>query len=161
MRSANVTKIDLGKYLTTQGQERCRAFIIHAPAMEHKTALARRMRDALGAYLLDLQAYFLEHQDLANQIDRFRPDDLEELLLGLDVPQHVVVVDNVDFLLNTWTNKHLRDFVNMVDLRLKSPDTTQKTFVFMIQTNPILLRHELKNSRDESRILPREAFYAL
>jgi hypothetical protein len=156
-----VTKVDLREYLAIQGQERRRAFIIHAPAMEHKTALARRMRDLLGAYLLDLQAHFLEHPELAERVDRFRPRDLEELLLGLDVPQKVVVVDNVDFLLNTWTNKRLGEFVGMVDLRLKSPDTTDKTFVFVVQTNPVLLRHELKNSRGQPRILPRDAFYAL
>jgi hypothetical protein len=156
-----VTKVDLREYLATQGQERRRAFILHAPAMEHKTALARRMRDLLGAYLLDLQAHFLEHPELAERVDRFRPRDLEELLLGLDVPQKVVVVDNVDFLLNTWTNKRLGEFVGMVDLRLKSPDTTDKTFVFVVQTNPVLLRHELKNSRGQPRILPRDAFYAL
>jgi len=53
-----VTKYDLCQYLITQGQETFRACIIHAPAMGHKTALARRIRDVLGAYLLDLQAYF-------------------------------------------------------------------------------------------------------
>ena len=156
-----MTKVDMLEYLATQGQERCRAFIIHAPAVEHKTALALRMRGALGTYLLDLQAYFLEHLELAERIDRFRPGDLEELLLGLDVPEHIIVVDNMDFLLNTWTTRRLGEFVGMVDLRLKSPDTTDKTFVFMVQTNPVLLRHELKNSRGQPRILPREAFYAL
>lgn len=156
-----MTKIDLREYLTTQGQERCRAFIIHAPAMEHKTALARAMRDVLGAYLFDVQAYFLEHRELAERIDRFRPDDLEVLLLGLDVPEQIVVVDNMDFLLNTWTAKRVGEFVGIVDLRLKSPDTTAKTFVFMLQTSPMLLRHELTNSRDQPRILPREAFFAM
>jgi hypothetical protein len=129
--------------------------------MEHKTALARAMRDVVGAYLLDLRAYFLEHPELAVRIDRFRPDDLETLLLGLDVPEQIVVVDNMDFLLNTWTAKRVGEFVGMVDLRLKSPDTTEKTFVFMVQTSPVLLRHELTNSRDQPRILPREAFFAL
>lgn len=152
---------DVRQHLARQAQERYRAFIIHAPAMEHKTTLARRIRDVLGAYLLDLQAYFLEHPELAERIDRFRPDDLEELLLGLDVPEHIVVVDNLDFLLNTWTNRRLGEFVGMVDLRLKSPDTTDKTFVFMVQTHPVLLRHELRDSRGQPRILPREAFYAL
>jgi hypothetical protein len=153
--------IDLREYLATQGQERYRAFIIHAPAMKHKTALARRMRDALGTYLLDLQAFFLEHPQFAARIDRFRPDDLETLLLGLDVSEQTVVVDNLDFLLNTWTVNRLHQFVGMADFRLKSPDTTHKTFVFMVQTRPFLLRHELKNSRGQPRILPREAFYAL
>jgi len=156
-----VTKYDLRQYLTTQGQETFRACIIHAPAMSHKTKLARRIRDVLGAYLLDLQAYFLEHPGLAERIDRFRPNDLEKLLLKLDTPESIVVVDNIDFLLNTWTKRRLEGFAAMVDLRLKSPGVTDKTFVFMVQSNPVILRHKLKNTRGQARILPRDAFYAL
>jgi hypothetical protein len=156
-----VAKYDLRQYLATQGRETFRACVIHAPAMSHKTELARRIRDALGAYLLDLQTYFLEHPDLANRIDRFRPDDLEKLLLELEVPGPIVVVDNMDFLLNTWTRRHLEEFVAMVDLRLKSPGVTDKTFVFMIQSNPAILKHQVTNTRGQPRILPRDAFYAL
>jgi len=156
-----MTKIDLREYMATQGQERYRAFIIHAPAMAHKTMLAHRMEEVLGAHLLDLQATFLEHPELAKRIDLFRPRDLEKLLLSLDVPQNVVVVDNMDFLLNTWTNRRLGELVGMVELRLKSPDTTNKTFVFVVQTNPVLLEQGLKNSRGQPRVVPREAFYAL
>ena len=156
-----MAEYDLRQYLVTQGHETFRAFIIHAPAMSHKTQLARRIRDVLGAYLLDLQAYFLEHPELAERIDRFRPDDLEELLLGLDVGPSIVVVDNVDFLLNTWTSQQMDEFVALVDLRLKSPGVTDKTFVFILQTNPNILRHTLRNTRGQPRILPRDAFYAL
>lgn len=156
-----MAKYDLRQYLVTQGQETFRACVIHAPAMGHKTELARRLRDALGAYVLDLQAYFLEHPELAGRIDRFRPRDLEKLLLALDVPQGVVVVDNMDFLLNVWSKRHLEEFVGMVDLRLKSPGVTDKTFVFMVQTNPVIIDRELKNTRGQPRILALDAFYAL
>ncbi len=156
-----MTRYDLRQYLTTQGHETFRACIIHAPAMSHKTELARRIRDVLGAYLLDLQAHFVKHPDLAARIDRFRPGDLEKLLLGLDVAQGIVVVDNVDFLLNTWSGRRLDEFVGMVDLRLKSPGVTDKTFVFILQTSPGILKHKLKNTRGQPRILPRDAFNAL
>lgn len=156
-----MTKYNLRQYLATQAQETFRACIIHAPAMSHKTELARRLRDVLGAYLLDLQAHFLEHLELAERIDRFRPDDLEKLLLKLDVPEHIVVVDNIDFLLNSWTKRHLDEFVAMVDLRLKSPGVTDKTFVFMVQTNLVITGRELQNTRGQPRILPLDAFYAL
>ena len=156
-----MSKYDLRQYLASQGQETFRACIIHAPAMSHKTELGRRIRDALGAYQLDLQAYFLEHPELAERIDRFRPGDLEKLLLKLDVSESIVVVDNVDFLLNTWTRRHLEEFVAMVDLRLKSPGVTDKTFVFMVQSNPVILKHEVTNTRSQPRILPCDAFYAL
>jgi len=98
---------------------------------------------------------------LAERIDRFRPDDLEELLLDLDVPENIVVVDNMDFLLNTWTGRQLDEFVGMVDLRLKTAAVTDKTFVFFLQTNPDIVRHELKSTRGQPRILPLDAFYAL
>jgi hypothetical protein len=49
----------------------------------------------------------------------------------------------------------------MVDLRLKSPGVTDKTFVFMVQTDPVIAGQALKNTRGHPRILPLNAFYAL
>lgn len=150
----------LTEYLTIQQQETYRAFIIHAPAMGHKTGLAHAIRDKLDAALLDLQAHFLAHPELASRINTFRPHDLENLLLGWDVSEPVVVVDNMDFLLNTWTPNYRREFVGMVDLRLKA-GLTSKTFIFMIQTDPVIVIHELKNTRGQPRILPVTAFFDL
>jgi hypothetical protein len=129
--------------------------------MSGKTRLARRMVEVLGAHLLDLQAHFVAHPDLCARLDRYRPADLERLLVTLDVPQSVVVVDNPDFLLNTWSPRHKREFVAMLDKRLRSPGVTDKTFVFLIQTDLAIVRHELTNSRGQPRILPIDAFYAL
>jgi hypothetical protein len=75
---------DLREYLAVQRQETFRACIIHAPAIGHKTETARRMRDVLGAYLLDLQAHFLERPELSSRIARFDPEDLEKLLLDIE-----------------------------------------------------------------------------
>lgn len=151
---------NLRDYLKTQQQETYRAFIIHAPAMSHKTALARAIRDKLGAYLFDLQAHFVARPVLAAKINTFSPRDLENLLLGLDVPEEIIVVDNADFLLNVWTPRRRREFVGMVDLRLKY-GVTSKTFVFIIQTDPVIVGHNLKNTRGESRIILLEEFFAL
>lgn len=145
-------------YLRTQQQETYRAFIVYAPAMRGKTAWARRLRDELGAYLFDLQQYFAEHPELVKEIDLFEPEDLEELLLGLDVPESVVVVDNVDFLLNTWTDADRDHLIGMVERRFKSPGVTNKTFVFMIQEHPRLLRRPLPNSRSQPRVVALRQF---
>jgi len=156
-----VTRLKLPDYVATQATESYRAFIIHGPAMSGKTRLARRMRDVLGAHVLDLQAHFVGDPDLCARIDRYRPRDLERMLLTLDVPASLVVVDNLDFLLNTWTPRHKREFAAMVDHRLRSPGVTDKTFVFLIQTDPVIVRHEMTNTRGQPRILPIDAFYAL
>lgn len=154
-------RLKLPDYVATQATESYRAFIIHGPAMSGKTRLARRMADVLGAYVLDLQAHFVAQPDLCARIDRYRPRDLERMLLTLDVPASLVVVDNLDFLLNTWTPRHKREFAAMVDHRLRSPGVTDKTFVFLIQTDPVIVRHEMTNTRGQPRILPIDAFYAL
>ena len=156
-----MTRLKLPDYIAIQATESYRAFIIHGPAMSGKTRLARRMRDVLGAYVLDLQAYFVAHPDLCARIDRYRPRDLERLLLALDVPGPLVVVDNLDFLLNTWSPRHKREFVAMVDQRLRSPGVTDETFALLIQTDPLIVRHELTNTRGQPRILPIDAFFAL
>lgn len=154
-------RLKLTDYIATQATERYRAFIIHGPAMSGKTRLAWRMRDVLGVYVLDLQAHFVAHPDLCARIDRYRPRDLEQMLLTLEVPESVVVVDNPDFLLNTWTPRHKREFVAMVDRRLHSPTVTDKTFAFLIQTDPLIIRHEICNTRGQARIVPMDGFYAL
>lgn len=154
-------RLKLPDYIATQATESYRAFIIHGPAMSGKTRLARRMADALDAYVLDLQAHFVAHPDLCARIDRYRPRDLERLLLALDGPESLVVVDNVDFLINTWSPRHKREFVAMIDRRLRSPRDTDKTIVFLIQTDPVIVRHELINTQGQPRILPIDAFYAL
>jgi hypothetical protein len=156
-----VAEYDLRSYLATQAQETYRACIIHAPPMRGKTRLANQMRDALGVYLLDLQTHFIGDEQLAARVDRYRPKDLEALLLGLAVTESVVVVDNMDFLLNTWTPAQRREFIGMVEHRLKSPGVTDKVFVFMVQSEPNLAGHEMRNTRGQSRIAPLEAFYAL
>lgn len=156
-----MTRLSLPDYVAAQATESYRAFIIYGPAMSGKTRLAWRMRDVLGAYILDLQAHFVADPGLCARIDRYRPRDLEELLLGLDVPQSLVVVDNPDFLINTWTPRHKQEFVAMVDRRLRSPSVTTKTFVFLIQTDLAITGRELTNTRGQPRILPIDAFYAL
>jgi len=156
-----MARLNLSEYVKGQITERYRAFIIHGPAMSGKTRLARRMRDVLGAYVLDLQAHFVADSDLCARIDRYRPRDFERLLLALQVPESLVVVDNLDFLINTWTSRHKREFVAMVDHRLHSPTVTDKTFVFLIQTDPVIVRHELTNTRGQPRILPMDTLHAL
>ena len=153
--------IGLRHYLNLQAQETCRAFIIHAPAMAGKTKLTRLMEKTLGAYRFDLQKYFTANKELAARIDRFRPGDLEKLLLGLDVSQSVIVVDNLDFLLVVWTPQMKRGFMNMVDLRLKSPDITSKTFVFLVQDDSVIMKYHFTLPQRQQRLLPLHAIKAL
>lgn len=152
---------DPREYLRTQRQETYRACIVHAPAMRGKTAWGRRLRDQLGAYLFDLQQHFAERPEPASEIDLFEPEDLERILLQLEIPETVVVVDNMDFLLNVWTPAAQEHFLGIVERRFKSPGVTDKVFVFLVQDHPHLLRRSITNSRGQARVVPLQQFAAL
>lgn len=149
------------EYLNRQQNEDRRAFIIHYPARSGKTRFARRICETRqDACLLDLLVYFLDHPQLP-PIQQCGVDALQGLLLGLDVPQSVVVVDNSDFLLNTWSAEEKRRLFNWLRVQLRSPAVTQKTFIFVIQTDDIIAAADLRNSYHESRVLALHEFDAL
>jgi hypothetical protein len=150
--------------IDTQRSERYRAFIVHGGAMTGKTRIARRLAERLpdAEYHDTLQA-FLAHPDMCSQIDRFRPDDLTKYLLKLDAPGQVIVVDHLDFLLNTWTRPHRQAFARWVDEGLDGFSHTDKVFAFFIQTDPDIISYQMRrrNKNNQTRIFALEDFYAL
>jgi len=121
--------------------------------MSGKTKLARALANVADVHYLDLQAHFASDKALASSIDRFGVQDLKKLLLGLEVPQSVVAVDNLDFLLNTWSAGRKEEFTMLVEKLLESPAITDKTFVFFLQTDRHVIGRRISNTRRESRIL--------
>ena len=153
--------MNFNDYLTRQMNEDRRAFIIHFPAMRGKTKFARRVREVRqDVYLLDMQEYFSTHDDLPS-IRQLNSDALWDFLLRLNVPEPVILVDNPDFLLNTWKPAEKENFLHKIKVALRSPADTAKTFVFMIQTDNILSDAQIVNSYGDSRVLPLDAFNAL
>lgn len=148
-------------YLNRQQNEDRRAFVVHYGAKTGKTRFARRVCETRGdAYLLDLLAYFLDHPELP-PIQKCDFDVLKELLLKLNVAQDVILVDNADFLFNTWRREEKQRLLNWLQVQLRSPAVTRKTFVFFIQTDDIIAAADLRNSANEPRVLPLNAFDAL
>lgn len=148
-------------YLNHQKNEDRRAFCVHYPPMKGKTAFARRVcQSRPDVYLLDLQTYFLEHPDLP-PVQHCDLPTLKHLLLSLNVDQPVVLVDNPDFLLNTWGGTEKGAMIEWLRYQLRSPAHTNKTLVFFVQTDGILSAADMRNSYDEPRVLALNDFDAL
>ena len=146
-------------YLNRQKTEDRRAFIVHYPAQSGKTQFACQVASTRpDVYYLDLQQYFIDHPPSSYQ---YGFSELKNTLLNLDVGEVVVLVDNLDFLFNTWLRRDQTDFLNWVKIQLRSPGVTKKTFGFFVQTDPFFERMDLKNSQGELRILPLNAFESL
>lgn len=148
-------------YLRRQNAEYNRSFIIHYPAQTGKTRFARRICETReDAYLFDLLSHFVEHPDLP-PIQRCSVAVLKSVLLKLNISQRVLIVDNPDFLINTWSPDEKEEFLNWLGVLLRSPGDTEKTMVFVVQTDGLISNSDLRNSHHEPRVLPLDAFDAL
>ncbi len=153
--------INFYKYLDQQSSEDKRAFIVHYPANSGKTSFAKRAAaQRAGIYYLDLQEVFLKQPDLP-KMTQCGFDFLKEYLLGLQVKEEFVLIDNPDFLFNIWKTEDKQALLHWMKVQLRSPSVTEKTFAFFIQSDEILATAQFNNSCGQPRILPLNEFEAI
>lgn len=160
-----MTRLNIRTFIIEQSQESYRACILHAPAMAGKSEFANRiweeLHDEIGIKVLDLQSLFLNDQQLSNEIGSFTPGHLQDLLLKVTCDEQVILVDNVDFLFNTWNDAEREQFFRIVKDRIRSPADTDKTILFFLQEDHLIANTVINNTRGKSRILPLTGFEAL
>jgi hypothetical protein len=151
--------VNIKTYLNHQMAEDRRAFVIHHPAKSGKTRFAHRICELRSdVHYLDLQKYFLENENVPPVSD-CDPDTIKKLLLQLKVSQPIIIVDNPDFLFNTWDQEEKLNFLSWLNRTLRSPAMTEKTFVVILQDDPALSSITFdKNFHREERLLPLNHF---
>lgn len=153
--------INFYHFLDQQSSEDKRSFIIYYPAKTGKTAFAKlATTQRAGIYYLDLQEAFLNRPDLP-KVNQCGFDFLKDYLLGLKVSNEIILIDNPDFLFNTWSPENKQALLHWMKVQLRSPSVTKKTFIFMIQTDDILATAQFTNSCGQPRILPLNEFEAI
>jgi len=146
--------IDLKALMDRQRGERYRSLLVMADDAGRRSREARRLAERIGAHYVNLLDYFAARPELCARIDRFDIDELEDLLLDLEVPQEVVVVDAIDVLLNTWHEAQRESFPwILLDQRLDTYERGAKLFVFFALEDVYLRQHELVNTEGERRTL--------
>jgi hypothetical protein len=153
--------MNFAEYLKHQSSEDRRAFILHFPAVSGKTYFARKARETIpDVELLDLQQYFLNTSGLPG-IKDCTPKVLKNILFDFKTDQSVVIVDHLDFLFNTWKKQQKLDFLEMIKQQWRSPADTEKTYVFLMQSDENLEGVEMLNTYGESRVLALNKFDSL
>ena len=143
--------VNLVKLLDSQTREQYRTILILSPAGTGKTRFAQLLASKTKAKYFDLLDAFSKDEGLSESIDTFDVTNLKKYLTNLPVKEAVIIVDNVDFLLNTWSDKEVGEFLYLVE-KLRSNET-QKTFCFFAQDLKILSSKLIYNSQNNSRIL--------
>jgi DNA replication protein DnaC len=143
--------IDLVQLIDFQTKEQYRTVMILGPADCGKTRFAKLLAEKTGAKYIDLLETFVYDENLSKSIDTFDVFSLKKYLLKLTAEEPVIIVDNVDFLVNTWSDREKGEFLNLID-KLRSNET-KKTFCFFVQEEGIFDSKRIINSRNESRII--------
>jgi hypothetical protein len=88
-------------------------------------------------------------------------DWFKAYLLAIQTDKECVLVDNPDILLNTWPPDEKNKFINWIEIQLRSPSVTKKTFMFMLQTDGAICNQQIENSSRQPRVVPLDHFNAI
>ncbi len=113
--------IDLQDLLRRQTTERYRAVLVTGLADCGKSAYAKRLANALSARYLDLLSVFVDDGEISAKIDTFNLERLLDMLKTKAQGQKILILDNPDFLINTWDHRTRQEFCQ----RLGKMDSVQ------------------------------------
>ena len=89
-----------------------------------------------GGKYLDVLDLFIQSQELSESIDSFSPEKLRELLIEQSQAQSLLVVDRVDFLLDTWQKYKRQDFYQLLKDQWDSyKDQMKSRLIVCLQTS--------------------------
>lgn len=148
--------IDVFDYLKELEQERYRAIIFHtAPMMGPTlTTFSKKICNHLGGKYFDLLDFFIQSPELSETIDRFDPEKFRNLLIQQSQSQSLMIVDRVDFLIDTWRRSERQDFHRLMNNQWDSYKEGMKArLILCLQTSQEIEALKIYDSQGNSRIL--------
>jgi hypothetical protein len=147
--------INIEKFVKNLEGERFKNFIVHSGPLSGKSDYARCLADKTGGKYLNLLDRFAKDEDLKSKIDVFDKDSLEKLLIEESKETKVLILDNMEFLINTWNGDGYNKLFYLLFRTWDSFKPFYKTIlgVFLI-TDTKILNLDNKTSKGESLILP-------
>ena len=144
--------INLEDFIDMLLEERHRTFIVHSESMSGKSKYAKRFAKKIGGKYLDLLERFREDKKLKNNIDTFNIKELETLLIEEAKETNLLIIDNIEFLLNTWGEDRYDLLFRLIKEKWNSfYSSYQATLgIFLISNNKIIYM-KLNTSKNETR----------
>lgn len=149
--------LDAYEYLAHLEQERYRAVILHAAPEKSSsvTQFAKKVCAQLGGKYLDLLDLFIQTKELSEHIDSFSPEEFRELLIEQSKGQTLLVIDRVDFLLDTWRRAEKKDFFGLLDKNQWDgfKEGMKARLMICLQTSREIEALQISDSQSQSRVL--------
>ena len=150
---SSLNLVNLKEFMNSLSGERHRTFIVHNGPVTGKSKYARLFAEKSKGKYLDLLERFGKDAGLKKRIDVFDIRDLENLLVEEAKGTNTLILDNVEFLLNTWDDSGYDLLFHFLAKNWDSFKASYKAVlgVFLI-TNQKILDLELKTSKGETRV---------
>ena len=104
------------EFIAEQLHERYKHFVIYGPPLQGKTKLAKHIADIFDGIYIDILKEFQEDIGKKNGIDIFGPSKLITFLNQYNHGDNkLMVIDQMDFLINTWDDNQFREFLVYID----------------------------------------------
>lgn len=150
---SSINLVNLKEFTNSLSAERHRTFVVHNGPTTGKSKYARLFAEKSKGKYLDLLERFGKDTELKNRIDVFDIPDLENLLIKEAKDTNLLILDNVEFLLNTWDED---GYDLLFHLLAKNWDSFKASYravlgVFLI-TNRKILDLELITSKGGTRV---------
>ena len=145
--------VNLKEFIKTLSGERHRTFIVHSDSASGKSKYARQLAKYVGGKYLDLLERLGKDEKLKSKIDVFGIKDLEALLVEEAKETNLLIVDNVEFLLNTWDEDGCVLLFGLLRRHWDSfKPSYRATLGFFLTTNQKIMELELNTSKGETRV---------
>ena len=145
--------LSIKDYIRNLKSEKYRSFIIYSSDESQVSLFMKEVSIKLGARYIDLMNLFEENTVLNNGLDVFNATKLAELLKEETAGEETVLIDQMSFLWDTWSDNEKRNFLTMVKQQWNSfYKENHATLIFNIPPDSILSNTSITDTKGNSRI---------
>ena len=135
-------------FLYEQFKERYKHFIIFSLPMTGKTTFGKKICEKYDGYYLDVLSEIKDNISIAKELDTFYPNDFFNWIARYNKNGKFIVVDNFDFLINTWREEQEEIFLNLIE-----KEQSSIVYCFIVQERKFLMKREITNLLGKKRIV--------
>ncbi len=138
------------------------SIIIHSKPNTGLSAFAEKAANAVGAKYINMHELFLNNKELAGKINSYSDQDFQEFLRSEVKNNSAIVVDKIDFLLDTWNKNKMESFLKLFNKQWNTFSPVYKVpLIVFIETNPYLEGFELYFEDGKPKVYQLSQFNAL
>lgn len=151
--------VDLYKELKNQ---RYFSIIIHSKPGTGLSEFAQKAAKKINANYVNLHSRFLDDEELSNKIQKFTDQDFHNFLVKETKNEKPIIVDNIDFLLDTWKKDEKKAFVNLFRRQWDTWNPTYKVpLIVFMESHPFISELNIEFDNSKPKIYKLSEFSAL